>query len=111
MRNRRVWLVAAAAVFLSACGSVKIGRVLADPTRYHNKNVRVEGTVTNSYGALVTGVYQVQDDTGKIYVLSNRGVPSKGAQVKVSGTVMNGVTVGGKPYGTAIRERDHKVKW
>lgn len=74
--------------------------------RYQNRTVRVAGTVTTSYGIpFAAGVYQVQDDTGKIYVLSSRGgVPTKGARVNVSGTLTNGVTIGGHSYGTVIRE-------
>jgi hypothetical protein len=98
-------------LLLSACGSVKIGRILADPSRYRNRTVQVDGTVTNAFGALGAGGYQVEDETGKIYVISRTGVPTKGSRVKVSGTVMNGVNVMGRAYGTAIREQNHKVRW
>jgi hypothetical protein len=100
-----------AALLLSGCGSTKIGRIMADPTRYHNRNVSVEGRVTNVVGAFVAGLYEVEDDTGKIYVLSSRGVPAKGVRVKVDGNVTPGLNVMGKSWGTTIRERDHKVKF
>lgn len=112
MKRKLTLVVPVLAVFLSACGSTKIGRVLADPARYTNRNVTVEGRVTQSVGAFVAGVYQVEDETGKIYVLSaGRGVPSKGARVKVSGNVTPGLNVMGKSFGTTIRERDHKVRF
>jgi hypothetical protein len=104
-------LVVAAALLLTACGSTKIGRIVADPSRYQNRNVSVEGRVTNVFGALIAGVYQVEDDTGKIYVLSARGVPNKGVRVQVDGNVTPGINVMGKTFGTTIRERDHKVKF
>ncbi|MGH9630127.1 MAG: hypothetical protein ACRD7E_17560 [Bryobacteraceae bacterium] len=110
-RNASLLFVVLAALVLSACGSTKIGRILADPSRYQNRNVSVEGTVSQSVGAFVAGVYQVEDDTGKIYVLSGSGVPSKGARVKVSGRVTPGVTVMGKSFGTTIRAREHKVRF
>ena len=67
--------------------------------------------MTNAFGALGAGGYQVDDGSGKIYVLSTgSGVPSKGSRVLVSGTVINGATVMGKSYGTAIREQKHKVE-
>ena len=101
-----------AAVLTSACGTVKIARINSDPSRYHNRDVSVEGAVTNSAGALGFGGYQVDDGTGKIFVLSTgTGVPSKGARVKVSGTVTSGATVLGKSIGTAIRERNHRVRY
>ncbi|MCC6860335.1 MAG: hypothetical protein IT158_17330 [Bryobacterales bacterium] len=108
----RVGLIAAVAAggLLSGCGSVRIANILADPAHYQRRNVSVDGTVTNSFGALVAGVYQVEDDTGRIYVISNGAVPSKGAKVKVKGRVMGGVTVMGKSFGTAIRERKHDLR-
>lgn len=109
----RIWLAipVLAAMLLSACGSVKIGRLRAEPYRFQNRTVRVEGNVTKSVGAIVAGVYEVQDDTGKIYVLSNGGVPPKGSRVKLEGTLINGINVGSLSIGTAIRERNHRVKF
>ncbi len=104
---------AAAALLLTGCGSVKITRILNEPTRFQNRSVRISGNVTDSsFGIpLVGGLYQVQDDTGKIYVLTNRGgVPQKGARVDVSGTVTSGVTFGGRSYGTVMRERDMRAR-
>ena len=62
------------------------------------------GQATNSFGVLSSGFYEIQVDTGKIYVLLNQGVPSRGAHVNVEGTVM------GQAVGVAIRESKHKVK-
>ena len=98
-------------LLISGCGSTKIGRILADPVRYQNRSVTVEGNVTSSVGAFVAGVYQVEDGTGKIYVVSSRGVPTKGARVRVEGNVTPGVTVMGRSFGTTIREREHRVKF
>jgi hypothetical protein len=104
-------LTALSALALSACGTVKISRINADPSRYQNRDVNVEGSVTNSAGALGFGGYQIDDGTGKIYVISTgSGVPSKGSRVKVNGTVQSGATVLGKTIGTAIRERSHRVR-
>ncbi|MGH9661790.1 MAG: hypothetical protein ACRD96_24800 [Bryobacteraceae bacterium] len=108
---RLLWPLAAV-LLLSACGTTRIGRINADPTRYQNRGVTVEGTVTNSFGALGTGGYQVDDGTGRIFVVSTgSGVPSKGSRVAVSGRVISGATVMGKAFGTSIRESRHKVKW
>lgn len=98
-------------LFVAGCGSTRIARILDDPARYHNRNVTVEGRVTQSIGAFIAGVYTVEDESGKIYVLSNRGVPSRGARVKVTGTVTPGLNIMGKSLGTTIRERDHKVRY
>ena len=69
MKKVQVVALAGMSLLLAGCGSTRIGRILNDPYRYSNRNVSVEGTVTNSVGAFVDGVYQVDDVTGKIYVL------------------------------------------
>ena len=111
MMKRTSLLIIPAALLLTGCGSTRIGRILADPARYQNRDVTVEGRVTNVVGAFVAGVYEVQDESGKIYVLSSRGVPTKGARVQVKGNVTPGVNVMGRSFGTTIRERDHKVRF
>jgi hypothetical protein len=97
---------------LSACGgTIRIARINADPSRFQNRDVRVAGQVTNSFGALGTGGYQIDDGSGKIFVVSTgTGVPNKGSRVTVSGTVVNGATIMGTAYGTTIREHNHKVQ-
>ncbi len=112
MKKTQLLAVVVLALALAGCGSVKIGRILADPGRYHNRSVTVEGRVTNVIGAFVAGVYQVEDDTGKIYILSTgQGVPTSGVRVKVQGSVTPGVNIMGRSLGTTIREREHKVKF
>jgi hypothetical protein len=101
----------AAAVLLAGCGSVKIGRILDQPNRYQNRVVRVDGVVDAAFGAVVAGVYQVDDHTGKIYVLTTGGVPRKGSRVSVKGRVMSGITVGTRSFGTSIREENHRVRY
>ena len=75
--------------------------------------MHVSGTVTNSVGfsgqAGISG-YQLEDATGKIYVLSRRGVPSRGSKVKVTGVVSPGVQAPGQPVGVAIREESHSIR-
>ena len=111
MQRLTTGAVLLAALFLSACGAVKIGRINSDPTRFRNRTVTVNGTVVSAMGLLGTGGYQIQDDTGKLYVISSSGVPTKGSRVKVTGTVMSGANVMGHAIGTALREQHHKVKW
>jgi hypothetical protein len=107
--SKRKILLAAASLLLAACGSVKIGKINADPSRYRNQTVQVTGTVVNSVGLLGRGGYQVQDDTGSIYVISGKGVPSRGSRVTVKGKVFPGAQVLGETVGAAIRERSHTV--
>lgn len=96
-------------LLLAGCAPVRIGRILADPLRYQNRQVQVEGTVTGGVNAFVGGAYQVDDGTGRIFVLSGGGAPKRGDRVRVKGRVQNGVTVLGRGYGTAISEKDRRV--
>jgi hypothetical protein len=100
----------AAALSLSACGSLQIARITSDPTAFRNRTVSVTGTVTTGVGLLGRGGYQIEDQTGRIYVISTSGVPARGARVKVTGTVLDGANVLGTPVATAIREQHHKVE-
>ena len=109
MRPQAVLLILAA-LLAAGCGSVKIARINADPSRYQNRTVRVTGTVTTSAGVLGTGGYQIDDETGKIFVISRTGVPSSGARVAVTGRVIPGAQVLGRPMGVVIREERHKLK-
>jgi hypothetical protein len=103
-------IIPLAAVILAGCAPMTIGRITADPSQFQNKTVRVSGTVTTSVGAMGKGGYQIEDGTGKIYVISGKGVPSSGSKVEVTGRVSPGVQVLGTPVGVAIREESHKVK-
>jgi hypothetical protein len=85
------------AVTLAAagCATKSIDRVLADPSRYRDREVQVAGEVLDSYALLGRGVYRVRDRSGQLWVLSDRGVPRTGAHVKVKGTVREPFNLGG----------------
>ena len=102
-------LIACSAVLLTACPSdTTIGRLSADPARYRDKEVALAGTVLNSFGALGQGAYELADETGRIWVVTQRGVPAKGSRVKTVGQYIEGVTWGGRNFGSAIRETDRR---
>lgn len=116
MRTRRkLFLLPALLLFvvgLAGCPSrTNIGKINSDPDRYMNKEVGVAGTVTDSYGVpFVGGAYELDDGTGKIWVVSERGVPSKGARVGVKGRVFTGPALRGRVFGTALRESDRRSR-
>jgi len=97
---------------LTACPKQEsISRIKSDPGRYHDKEVAIVGTVTNSYGALGRGAYEIDDGTGKMWVVSdNRGVPSHGARVGVKGKISQGVNFGGQNFGIVMLEDDRRIK-
>lgn len=101
----------AAALFLMGCPEqTTIGRINADPARYRGKEVLIIGNVTNSYGALGQGAYEISDETGKLWVMTQRGVPSKGARVGAVGKYIHGITWGGRNLGSGLEETDRKVR-
>lgn len=88
-----------------------IADIQQDPGRYRDKDVVLQGTVTQSFGALGQGVYEIDDGTGRLWVLAEQGgVPSRGAEVEVEGRVVGGVTFAGRNYATALRERRHRAR-
>ena len=106
--------VCALAILMTACERQKIGDVTADPGRFSGKDITVAGVVTNmsvgmSLGAMGAGLYQIDDGTGKLFVLSeSRGAPTAGAQVGVKGRIMPTLTFMGKNYVTVLREDDRR---
>lgn len=100
------------AVFLiTACPSqTTISKINADPSRYRDKEVAIVGTVRDSYGVLGNGAYEIDDGTGRIWVVTRRGVPSRGARVGAKGRVHTGFSFGGRNYGTVLEESDRATK-
>jgi len=94
---RRRLIVASIAVttlLTAACASTTINRVLADPAKYREKDVRLSGTVADSYSLANRGVYKLDDESGQIWVVSDRGVPRRGARVTVTGRIREGFNLG-----------------
>ncbi len=115
MRQRRksifLSLMLLGAFLLTACPQREtISRINADPGRYRNKEVGVVGTVTDSYGVLGNGAYEVDDGTGKLWVVTRRGVPSRGSRIGAKGRVYTGFSFGGRSFGTVLEESDRSVK-
>ena len=104
-------LILAAVLLFTACPSqTTISKINADPARYRDKDVAIVGTVRDSYGALGQGAYEIDDGTGRIWVVTRRGVPSRGARVGVKGHVHTGFNFGGRNYGTVLEETDRRSK-
>ena len=104
------------AVVSAACGERTINKVLADPGHYRNREVKLSGSVTDSYSLVGRGAYQLDDGTGKLWIVSDSGVPRKSARVVVKGTVREGFNLGALgdrlklPNGLVLIETSHKAK-
>ena len=78
--------ILAGALALTACPSqTTISQINANPAKYQDKDVGIVGTVTDSYGVLGNGIYELDDGTGRIWVMTTHGVPTKGVRVGASG--------------------------
>ena len=96
-------------VFLMGCPQrVRIADINNNPGRYANKEIALTGTVTEGFGLMGQGAFQIDDGTGKIWVLSqNFGVPGKGQRVGITGNVVGGASLGTRSFGSAIRLTHH----
>jgi hypothetical protein len=108
-------LSASLATVVSA-GSKKIADLESNPSKYQDKTVTIVGIVRDADGVNIPiigirgGCYKVDDGTGSIWVCSDKGVPTKGAEVKVKGKLQSGATINGKNYGLVIVEKDRKYR-
>lgn len=94
LRSAAVIVMTLVAVVSSACATRSINQILVDPSRYQNREVRVSGTVEESYSFTRRGAYRIGDRSGQLWVISERGVPRKGARVIVSGRIRDGFNFG-----------------
>ena len=115
MKKIRSLLLMSSILLLVSCGPVKINQILVDPSRYAGKDVKVEGDVVGSYSIIGHGAYQVQDDTGALWVVSDKGVPRKGSRVAVEGRIQDVLTIdfiqlpGQVDSGLVMIESSHKT--
>jgi hypothetical protein len=108
------------ALIMAACEQKTINQIMANPSHYSNREVGIVGRVVQSYSVLGTGAYEVDDGTGKLWIVSDKGVPREGARVAVRGTIRDAYNVGkfgsfGKlpeavRTGMVMIENSHKAK-
>lgn len=91
---------------LVGCTSrTSIGDINKDPARFTGKEIKISGRASDAFGGFGSGVFQVQDSSGSIWVLSQGfALPGNGSEVTVTGEVQQGLSFGGKSYGTMFRQ-------
>jgi hypothetical protein len=108
--RRIVWVVAVvgAMVLMVGCPTqTTIADINKDPGRFAGKEVSIHGIVSDSFGALGNGVFQLDDGTGRMWVYSqNYGVPGNGNKVAVTGRIEQGFAFGGRTFGVVLRETE-----
>lgn len=106
------------ALLLTGCETKSINEIKADPGRYANREVGVVGNVVQSVSLLGHGAYEIDDGTGRLWVVSQTGVPRKGARVAVRGRIRDGFDLGTfvklperLSSGMVLMENEHKAKY
>jgi hypothetical protein len=82
------WLLTIATLLvISGCkGTTPIKTLLDDPERNNGKQVQIAGEVTKSPAMPESDAFEVDDGTGKVFVLSKEhGTPREGTKVVVKG--------------------------
>jgi hypothetical protein len=98
-------------LLMTACPSqTTVSKINSDPSRFRGKEVGIVGRVTDSYGVLGKGAYEIDDGTGRIWVATRRGIPSRGTEIGTKGYVHNGFSFGGRSYGTVVEETDRRTR-
>lgn len=98
------------AVLLAGCPPREsIARVNRDPGRFAHRDITVVGRVVSSFGAMGTGVFEVDDGTGRMWVFSEQfGMPGRDARVAVTGRIEQGFSFRGRSFATVLRETQRR---
>ncbi len=106
LRNLLALAVAATSLLLIGCPPhVSIADVNRDPGRYAGKEITIAGRVSDSFGALGNGLFQIDDGTGHMWVVSQSyGVPGNGNKVGVTGRIEQGFSFGGRSFAVVMKE-------
>lgn len=83
-------LIIGLTLMTAACGGTTINQLRADPAKYRNQSVTVQGTVDQSVSAVGRGVYRIVDGDQDLWVVTSSGAPRKGARVSVTGRLQDG---------------------
>jgi hypothetical protein len=92
---------------LFGCGwHTHISEINDRPQDYEDKQVSIKGKVieTLSIPFVQKGLYQMDDGSGKIWVISQSRIPSRGEKVVVKGEVKTGFSIGNRTFGTIVAE-------
>ena len=108
-----LFALAAALLALGAAGCkdevIPIGTVLANAGAHDGQSVTVAGEVRGAAGAFGYGVYQLDDGTGTITIVTEKGgVPVKGTLVAVTGTFRSAFTVGTETVAAIQEQKRHE---
>jgi len=104
------FLVVVSSMLLAGCPPrVNIAKLNQDPGRYAGKQISIAGRVTDSFGALGRGAFQVDDGTGRMWVVTGHyGVPETSTNVAVSGHIEQRFSFGGRSFAVILHETERR---
>ncbi len=73
---------------------VSIAEVLGDLRSWDGQSVSLEGTVSAPTNLFGLKYFQLDDGTGTVKVVTERGLPADGSTIKVTGVVKQAVQIG-----------------
>lgn len=102
-------------VMVGACAlrAPSIADIQSNPSRYYNRTVELDGTVTTGFGVpfVPFRFYKIDDGTGELIVLGRGSrTPTNGAHVRVKGRVQDVAVIAGQSVGLHVEERDLEVR-
>jgi hypothetical protein len=87
--------------------STPIGTVLQNPRDYEGKVVKISGNVTQSMNLLVLKYFTLKDNTGEIYVITDKILPKQGDSATVKGRVEEGFTIGPSQFIVIVEDSEN----
>lgn len=100
------------AIGVTGCGVTTVRSVHDNPQRnWFNSTVKLEGRVIDRVPLLDAAVYQLQDETGKIWILTTQSSLKPGERLLVKGKVrFESIPIAGQERGEAyIEEHNREV--
>lgn len=92
-------------VLIAGCERTRISDINKHPEDYAGSEVTIAGKVTSSVASANPGTFQVDDGSGRIWVLSTSNeVPAQGTQIAVTGLVESKTDLGSTALVTALQE-------
>lgn len=88
-------------------GLTPIQAITTTPEQYRDQTVTLRGKVTNQIGILGTGAYEIQDNSGRVWVVTQAGLPTTETQVFVQGSPQEGLSIAGRSLGVTVVETKH----
>jgi hypothetical protein len=99
------------ALGLVGCGVSTVKEIQTNPQRnWFNSTVYLRGQVSDRAPLINAQVYQLEDSTGKIWVLTDKTTPKKGDSVYIRGTVrFEKIPMEGQDFGEAYIEEQEQL--